>query len=460
MKRLVFCFDGTWNRLDAKFPTNVVITAESVVPIASDGSAQMIYYDQGVGTGKWDRFRGGIFGAGLLDNIAHAYRFLIFNFTPGDEIYIFGFSRGAFTARSFAGLLSNCGILRRRDAAKVTEAIEHYRKRENTPAYDEQMMCFRRDYSPQICVSSLEDEWRSKNLPGYVPGQASQLQITYLGVWDTVGALGVPSTFGLLNPLNKKYQFHDTRLSSLAKSARHAVAIDERRKDFQPTLWDNLQELNKQTGHLTSADDAPYQQKWFPGTHGSVGGGGDRRGLSDQALDWVMDGARHVGLQLDSSQRSRIFELAPNYVEFLNNSEDPGMMYRAMNFFAAADRQPGPSQLFEVSISARRRWMESPTNLRDGTQYRPKTLAGVANALSALDPAALGVGMSKGSEAADGKYVMYEVKQGDTLRGLAEHFYGDANASRRIFTANLNKLESEDRIYVGVSLRIPIDGAS
>jgi uncharacterized protein (DUF2235 family) len=112
MKRLVICFDGTWNRLDAPHSTNVVITAESVVPFARDDVAQVIFYDEGVGTGKWEHFRGGIFGIGLVQNLADAYRFLIFNYTPGDQIYIFGFSRGAFTARSFAGMLSNCAILR------------------------------------------------------------------------------------------------------------------------------------------------------------------------------------------------------------------------------------------------------------------------------------------------------------------------------------------------------------
>src|SRR2546421_4524568 len=119
MKRLVFCFDGTWNRIDAAHSTNVVMTAESVLPLASDNVSQLIYYHEGVGTGRWDRIRGGIFGSGLVQNLADAYRFLIFNHTPGDEIYVFGFSRGAYTARSFVGLIGCCGILLRKDAGKV-----------------------------------------------------------------------------------------------------------------------------------------------------------------------------------------------------------------------------------------------------------------------------------------------------------------------------------------------------
>lgn len=93
MKRLVFCFDGTWNTLTAPIPTNVVVTAESVVPSSSDGTAQVVFYDEGVGTKKWEQVRGGMFGLGLVDNMADAYRFLIFNYTTGDEIYVFGFSR-------------------------------------------------------------------------------------------------------------------------------------------------------------------------------------------------------------------------------------------------------------------------------------------------------------------------------------------------------------------------------
>jgi uncharacterized protein (DUF2235 family) len=338
----------------------------------------------------------------------------------------------------------------------VNEAIENYRTREQSPSFTERMMCFRRDHSPDICVSSEEDEWRAKNVPGYALGKAPRLQVTYLGIWDTVGGLGIPARFAWSSLVDKKYEFHDTRLSGFVRSARHAVAIDERRKDFQPTLWTNMTELNAQAGTAVEADDACYQQKWFPGTHSSVGGGGERRGLSDQALDWVLDGARHMGLELDAGEHSRIFELAPSYAEFLENAEKPGLFYRAMNFFAAADRRPGPTQLFEVSMSARRRWLERGENLRDGKPYRPPTLAAVSAALNALDPAKLGVGEKAEPPGADGRYEMYQVKRGDTLSALAKKYYGNADEWGRIFSANLNKLEGPDRIYVGQLIRIPL----
>ncbi len=456
MKRLVFCFDGTWNRLDAPFSTNVVIAAESVLPIATDGTTQAIFYDEGVGTRKGEMLTGGIFGDGIVENLGDAYRFLIFNHTPGDEIYIFGFSRGAYTARSFAGLLRTCGVLRRGDAAKVTDAVLLYQQRRaNDAAFVAEMMNFRREYSPHICVSDDEDRWRSQNIPGYQAGSVPRLQVTYLGVWDTVGALGVPARYKWLNFLDRKYDFHDTSLSPFTKSARHAVAIDERRKDFAPTLWDNLVELNTALGVAMEADDAPYQQKWFPGVHGSVGGGGERRGLSDRALDWVLDGARHQGLELDASDHSRIFELSPNYREYLANSpplKKPGIIDRLMALLPRAARAPGPTALYEVAISARQRWLEAPENLCGGERYRPRTLGKVALLLDGLDPAKLGIG--KNAEGTE-PFTLYSVKRDDTLSAIALAYYGDAAKWPVIFAANLEKLESPDRIYVGQSLRIP-----
>jgi len=460
MKRLVFCFDGTWNRLDAPHSTNVVITAESVLPIASDGVSQAIFYDEGVGTRKGEKLTGGLFGEGIVDNLSDAYRFLIFNHTPGDEIYIFGFSRGAYTARSFAGLLATCGLLRRSDAAKVTEAVLLYQQRKpKDAAFDDRMMDFRRQYCPQLCVSDAEDAWRSRNVPNYTIGSVPRLRVTYLGVWDTVGALGVPARYKWLNFFDRKYDFHDTSLSPFVKSARHAVAIDERRKDFVPTLWDNLVEMNTEAGAKVDADDAPYQQKWFPGVHGSVGGGGERRGLSDRALDWVLDGARHQGLELDGAEHSRIFELEPDFREYLANSPPPahpGIIDRIMGLMPHADRLPGPQALYEVAISARQRWLEVPDRLKDRARYRPPTLNRVAPLLDTLDPGKLGVGKVYEDT---GSFTLYQVKRNDTLGAIALAFYKDANKWPIIFAANLEKLENPDRIYIGQSLRIPTSAA-
>src|SRR5262249_4327192 len=119
VKNIVVCFDGTWNTADAEYPTNVVKTAQLVVPTDARGVAQVVFYDQGVGSmqvafgNAINNFLGGAFGVGLMDNIESAYRFLAFNYEPDDRIFIFGFSRGAFSARSFGGLVRTCGILRK-----------------------------------------------------------------------------------------------------------------------------------------------------------------------------------------------------------------------------------------------------------------------------------------------------------------------------------------------------------
>lgn len=458
MKRLVVCFDGTWNRLDAPHSTNVVLTAESVVPQATGGVTQAIFYDDGVGTRAFEKITGGVFGHGLVENMGDAYRFLIFNYMPGDEIYIFGFSRGAFTARSFAGLLSTCGILRRSSASKVTDAIKRYQGRDKTDGYREAMMQFRQAHAPHVCVSACEEKWRREKVQGYVADSSCRLHVAYLGVWDTVGALGVPARYRPLQFFNRKHRFHDTSLSGFVRRARHAVAIDERRRDFEPTLWDNVVEMNRAAGADPEAVTAPYQQKWFPGVHGAVGGGGEFRGLSDQAMDWVLTGARQGGLEFDSARDSRLYKLRPDATDFLFNSPPP-RLFSADWFMNAilrkADRK-GPGLVSEVSRSARRRWHEKAENLKDRKLYRPPTLSGVSEPLSQLDPVPLGVGLD---EVAIGPFDLYEVTHGDTLGRIAFAKYGDAAQWRHIFQANLDKIDDADLIYIGQSLRIPHEPA-
>lgn len=462
MKRLVFCFDGTWNRLDAKDQTNVVFTAESITPTAQiDGRvvAQMIYYDEGVGTGKWERLAGGCFGAGLTKNLGDAYRFLLFNYAPGDEIYVFGFSRGAYSARSFVGLIRHCGILQRKYAGKVTEAIKLYQARSSRNNHDsEEMNSFRNSFCQNVCVSEKENDWKRDNVSSYAGNEFPLLKIKYLGVWDTVGSLGIPASFKFSALVNKKYEFHDTELSNFVEQARHAVAIDEKRRTFSPTLWTNFDELNQAVGKSSADFDAPYQQQWFPGTHGSVGGGGFRRGLSDQALSWVWDGARSAGLVLDCHSSSRIYDLRPNYAEFLENCEPPSLSLRNLfgwlmfmimsKFLSKKDRLPGPKNLYEVSVSAQRRWKADGRDLQDGKEYRPATLNNVSGELDKLGHVGVPVVVPE-------TYKIYEVKRGDTLSGISKMFYSDAGKWGEIYQANADKIDHPDKIYPGMSLRIP-----
>ena len=122
-KRIVISSDGTWNRPDQKNPTNVIKMARAILPTAPDGKCQVVFYDQGVGTGKrLDRWLGGAFGQGLEKNVEDAYRFLMHNYDEGDEIYLFGFSRGAFTARSTVGMIRNSGLLHKTHADRFSKA--------------------------------------------------------------------------------------------------------------------------------------------------------------------------------------------------------------------------------------------------------------------------------------------------------------------------------------------------
>ena len=316
-------------------------------------------------------------------------------------------------------------------------------------------MKFRAECCDEVCVSQIEDDWRAANVEDYRSGDRPLLRIRYIGVWDTVGSLGIPGYLVGASISNREYEFHDLKLSRFVESARHAVAIDERKLDFSPTMWENLDDLNAAKGFSAEARDAPYQQKWFPGNHGSVGGGGDRRGLSDQALDWVWDGARLAGLRLDTSPNSDIYRLAPSDVAPLNNTTEKPNFLDIIGFvidkLPVGDRHPGPRQLHEVSVGARRRWHQKPDDLPEHAAYRPPTLAPVQGLLDALNPSDLGIG----SPAPTGQFKMHEVAKGETLSAIAVLHYHDVQEWPRIFEANKYKIDDPDKIYVGQVLRIP-----
>lgn len=311
MKRIAIFCDGTWNKSDGKTTTNVVKLAQSVRPSAADGITQHVFYQPGVGTGRGsnamarltDRVLGGALGWGLSENIHSAYRDLAFCYEPGDRIFIFGFSRGAYTARSLAGLIRSAGIPPRDQTHRIKEAIAHYQARgKDTHPDSRASKRFRVDFSPHTATSSQDYEWRRDN--GY--NDCELLRIKYVGVWDTVGALGMPGAFGALAKIvNKKYAFHDADLSRSVAGARHAVAIDERRKLFPPTLWDNLDNLN---GEATG-EERPYRQEWFVGDHSIVGGSGKSSALSACSAQWISDGARERGLEFDREMLQEIVGL-------------------------------------------------------------------------------------------------------------------------------------------------------
>ena len=384
MKRIAIFIDGTWNRPDAENPTNVLRLARCVKHFDREtDTPQYVIYSPGVGAGRgntrlarrMDRLFGGSLGWGLLDIIEETYRNLVFAYEPGDELYIFGFSRGAFAARSLVGLIRSCGIAPRAHMARIPEALRRYVSRDpKGHPEDPESYLFRADFAPLTATSDSEYTWRRKR----GDSEAIRLTIDYLGVWDTVGALGLPGFVPGAARFNAQYRFHDTNLSSSVLAARHAVALDERRATFPPSLWSNLDELN------TRRADRPvpaYQQQWFPGDHGSVGGGGSRVGLSSIAMNWIAQGAEKAGLSLNWEDFDR---QAPqlDLRERLTNKFGPvGLSGWLLN--AMTQDRDGPARLEDLSVVALDRF-------RTDADYRPAALGAVYHTLFNLSDDAWG----------------------------------------------------------------------
>ena len=266
MKRLVVSYDGTWNNPEQEdngipAPTNVFKLHNALI----ESDEQIRYYHPGLGGegGVLKPILGGALGIGIKRHICSGYHWLASNYEEGDEIYLFGFSRGAFTARSLGGLLGR-GLLDLSDLSPSEQwerVHQHYQRR----ADDEEV--------PTI--------WKMLHA-----GPAASVR--FIGVWDTVGALGIPDDLEILNLFDNadNWRFHDNELGAHVKSARHAMAIDEKRASFTVTRWSNLR------GH-----PANTQEKWFPGVHSDVGGGYAETDLSDVALRWMMEQAQEQGLE-------------------------------------------------------------------------------------------------------------------------------------------------------------------
>lgn len=269
-RRLILCLDGTWNTANGEEITNIVRLRDMLQPGVTDGVEQRIYYDEGVGTlGGLDKYVGGGLGKGLDINVRQAYRFLSQFYETGDEIYIFGFSRGAFTARSLAGYVGASGLLHRDTCTRDNEEATwlHYR----THSKD-------RYPTEGIRLSALCH---------------ADLRIRMLGVFDTVGSLGIPlDAVDFLTGRRRQYQFHDTTLSSVIDHSLHALAIDEMRRFFPPSLWQVPQHANFTT----------VEQVWFPGVHSDIGGGYGMGGIGAVTLDWML--GRIDQLNADAGQAS------------------------------------------------------------------------------------------------------------------------------------------------------------
>jgi uncharacterized protein (DUF2235 family) len=338
-KRLVMCCDGTWNTADQACPTNVTKLALGLAASSADGMEQRVFYHRGVGTGAGDRIRGGAFGVGLSQNVQDTYRFVVENYEPGDELFFFGFSRGAFTARSTAGFLRNSGILKPQFENRIPQAYALYRDRTAHPRGVEAQL-FRRTYSYES-------------------------RIRCIGVWDTVGALGVPLTgVPLVDLFNKRWQFHDTTLSTTVDAAFHALAIDEKRRPFEPTLWQQQPDAVGQR----------LEQVWFAGVHSDVGGGYPEGELADITLLWMVSRAESCGLafrpdafpaEQPAGAREQVIAVRPDAMGKLHESRTG-----AYTLLPPLDRAIGVKdpEHEHVASTAKLRW-------DDDAGYRPPGLA-------------------------------------------------------------------------------------
>jgi uncharacterized protein (DUF2235 family) len=269
MKRLIVCCDGTWQKLENVGASNVLKITQATQATDDQGIQQIVFYDQGIGTeGDFiDQLGGGAFGWGIDQKIKSAYRFLSLNYQKGDEIYLFGFSRGAYTVRCLAGFIYCSGLLKRPYIHKAPEAYELYRDRDpaTSPSSDRAIQ-FREHYGDHVPIHAL-------------------------CCWDTVGSLGVPDLiphFPLDNWLNKKYEFFDTKINRLIQNAFHAIAIDEIRKSFPVTPMDK-----------SDGAETQIHQLWFVGDHGCIGGGTIATyGLSDITLNWMIEQVENLGLAI------------------------------------------------------------------------------------------------------------------------------------------------------------------
>ncbi len=288
-RKLVVCCDGTWKKRDSPGAvTNVAKMARAIRPVDDSGTPQLIYYHPGVGTGnRIDQFLGGSMGVGLSSNIQSAYSFLVDNFLDGDFIFLFGFSRGAYTVRSLAGFISLVGLMEKIDMDQFLKVYRIYRSRKFREALVRGPDPAKAQRAFRALFPEGERNGDNQKLQAALDN-ARRTNIFFIGVWDTVGSLGVPPPLGWIRA--SEFNFHDTDLSHNVVYAYHALAIDEARRLFKPTLW--TRPMPK-----PNARHQELEQAWFSGCHANVGGGHADAGLSDAAFLWMAAKAAAASLQ-------------------------------------------------------------------------------------------------------------------------------------------------------------------
>ncbi|MDK3075246.1 DUF2235 domain-containing protein [Sedimentitalea sp. JM2-8] len=301
MKRLLFFFDGTWRGSDAPEPSHVLRLCSGT----RISGSQIVFYHPGVGSGYGtgrtarliDRYLGGGLGSGMQNIVEEAYRHLVLNYSAGCEIFFFGWSRGAYIARRMVDVLRASGLVERDKLHEIKLAVNNglslrWRGQRTFPDSTENLG-FRARHSRRCVTSPFEQQWRMENkLP-----EAELLTIRYVGLWDCVSAMGIPKALPTLRRLvgQGSIDFHDHHASSMIRSLRHALAIDETRRLFPPSTFDNLKNLREAFGE----GDNTFEERWFAGVHTDIGGGNGLSRLSAPPFVWIVEAAVNAGMELN-----------------------------------------------------------------------------------------------------------------------------------------------------------------
>jgi uncharacterized protein (DUF2235 family) len=306
MKNLVICCDGTGNEISENI-SNVLKLYRVLRKTGKTTPRQLVFYDPGVGTlarpDPWTKFRqdavtvlGLMTGYGLDDNVIAAYRFLINNYEEGDEIYLFGFSRGAYSVRMLAGLIHKVGLLAPSQQNLAGAALTAYKQSSelNQPESSEQSSG---DEAVEVGPRSQND--RAAQFARIV--SVRWPVVKFLGVWDTVASVIVPRpdkfyTFSL-------QELPHTRRNPSVQVFRQAMALDERRRMFRLHAWDDEQIfMHNRFSKTNNIDPQDIQQVWFAGVHADIGGGYPEAesGLSKYPLLWMIGEAVAHGLAVNT----------------------------------------------------------------------------------------------------------------------------------------------------------------
>lgn len=361
-KRLAVFLDGTWNSVGTN--TNVWRLRCLCADQDANGMRQLRYYDQGV-----NGIFGGGWGKGLSENVKEAYDWLVDNYEDGDQIFIFGFSRGAYTARSLAGLIAICGLLKAGGALGVNQLYDRYRHEDDRTIYKLAGM--------DASALTFEERWMLK--------YSRPVHIEMIGVWDTVGAVGVPA-FSFEGISSSTFKFHHTGLRQSIKAGFHALAIDEHRPKFEPTLWTVRTPPGGAASPMRPVESV--EQRWFVGAHANVGGGCYNDTLAQLPLRWMMQNAAKRGLafknELAMDGNEHRGAISDSFKEFLHGiySKAFSRSYRAIGARPAVKQNGLHTNVNEtIDASVFDRW-------RDDKTYRPPNLVHWS-ASKGVDPATI-----------------------------------------------------------------------